>query len=326
MAQKHSAPPPPDAIDEAVAGGHFDGTWFFEEHPEATRLAFRVTRRLHEEASPYQKITVYDTPFFGRLLAIDDLVMLTQRDEFVYHEMLTHVPLCSLVDPKTVLIIGGGDCGCLREVLRHPGIERAVLCEIDERVTRVCEAWFDWVTPALADPRAEVLFEDGAAFMRNQTGVFDLIIIDSTDPVGPAIPLFMADFYRQAARALKPTGVLTAQTESPAWTPQLVGSIFHQQRQAFAHVAPYVGFIPTYQSGMWSWSYASHEPGPPDVSDGDRAAAIARTTRYYNPAIHRAAFALPTFARRACDGEDPFASFDRRARPLRDLTSSLGTD
>ncbi len=295
--------------------GSFDGCWYAEEDFGAVKLCIRVADKLHEEKSEYQKITVYDTAFFGRLLTLDDVVMLSERDEFVYHEMMIHVPLCSMPDPGSVLIIGGGDCGALREVLRHPCIERVVQCDIDERVTRVCESHFPWVHAAVADPRAELLFADGVRYIEEHQSSFDLIVIDSTDPKGPAVGLFLRDFYQSVARALKPGGVMTAQTESPHWEAAMVGAIYAEQRAAFEHNSAYICSIPTYPSGCWTLAYASNDRGHDDYFASERAAALARDCLYYNAEIHSAAFALPNFvARTVRANENVFQRFDRQHR------------
>lgn len=295
--------------------GSFDGRWYSEEDFGAVKLCIRVADKIHEEKSAYQKITVYDTPFFGRLLTLDDVVMLTERDEFVYHEMMIHVPLCSIPEPRSVLIIGGGDCGALREVLRHPCVGRVVQCDIDERVTRVCEAHFPWVDAATADPRAEIIFADGVRYIAEHQNSFDLIVVDSTDPKGPAVGLFLRDFYRSVARALKPGGVMTAQTESPHWEAAMVGAIYAEQRQAFKHSSAYVCSIPTYPSGCWTLAYASNARRHDDYFAADRAAALESECLYYNAQIHSAAFALPNFAALAVgSGTNPFARFDQQHR------------
>lgn len=295
--------------------GNFDGHWYCEEDFGAVKLSIRVADKIHEEKSEYQKITVYDTPFFGRLLTLDDVVMLTERDEFVYHEMMIHVPLCSIPDPKSVLIIGGGDCGALREVLRHPGVERVVQCDIDERVTRVCETHFPWVQAAAADPRAEILFADGIRYIEEHQSSFDLIVIDSTDPKGPAVGLFLRDFYQSVARALRPGGVMTAQTESPHWEAAMVGAIYAEQRAAFKQTTAYVCSIPTYPSGCWTLAYASNDRRHDDYFDAGRAAALESDCLYYNAGIHSAAFALPNFAARAVHtDENVFSRFDQEHR------------
>ncbi len=303
--------PTPDQMPNLLSRGFEHEGWFIEEDQNQARLGFRFKNKIHSERSSFQDIAVYDTEFFGKMLTLDGLMMFTERDEFVYHEMLTHVPLCSLPNPESVLIIGGGDAGCLREVLRHPCVQNVIQCDIDERVTRVCADHFSWVKDAIAHPRAQIIFEDGVKFLERPEnhGRFDLIIVDSTDPVGPGATLFLKAFYEKVAKALKPNGVLCAQTESPHWAAPLVASIYDQLSQAFAHVSGYLGMVPAYPSGTWSWAYASNGRQPFDHFDGMRAHDISKSSLYYNAEIHRAAFALPNFARRAIAGENPFANF-----------------
>ncbi len=288
-----------------MRGGRSEG-WHIEEGFGAVRLGLRVSALLHEEQSEYQKIAVCESEFFGRILFLDDLIMLTERDEFVYHEMITHVPLCGIKAPKRVLVIGGGDCGCLREILKHPSVERAILCEIDERVTEVCKEHFPWVEKVTADPRVELAFADGVAHVEEHPAEYDLVIVDSTDPIGPAVNLFRHEFYTRVAKCLRPGGVMVAQTETPFYAPEVVGRIRAELSTAFRFVDFFLGFIPTYPSGCWSWAYASND-GPYDAYfDELRAREVARSCRYYNPEIHRAAFSLPNFARTAINGEDPW--------------------
>jgi len=293
--------------------GSFDGSWFVEEDPRAARHAIHVEARVHCETSPFQKIDIYDTSFFGHLLTLDDVVMLTERDEFVYHEMIVHVPLCTIPEPRSVLVIGGGDCGTLREALAHPGIERVVQCEIDERVTEACKPFFPWVEPAIADPRAELVFGDGAAYVEKHEREFDLVVIDGTDPKGMATALFMRDFYAHVARALRPGGVMSAQAESPFWAAPMVSAIYDELRAAFAHATGYLAWIPTYASGCWNLAYASPDRRHDEFFDRERATAVGAQCRYYNADVHGAAFALPNFARRAIAGDgNPFAALDDR--------------
>jgi len=280
--------------------GSFDGEWFVEEAAGRAQLGIHVRSLLHQETSEYQDIAVYDTSFFGKLLTLDNLVMLTERDEFVYHEMLTHVPLLSIPEPREVLIIGGGDCGCAREALRHP-LTRVVQCEIDERVTRACEHHFSWVAPTLADSRLELVFGDGIRFVEDQEESFDVVIIDSTDPVGAAAGLFSSEFYQQVARALKPGGVMVAQTESPHWGSRIVTEVYRQIRSVFPGVEAFLGSVPTYPSGCWSWAYAGRDRRPHDYFDLRRVAELEPGCRYYNRSLQTGAFALPTFARQAVD-------------------------
>lgn len=307
----------PDGPWQGITGfegrGSFDGQWLIEEDREAHRFGLRADSCLHREQSPYQEIAAYETRSHGRALTLDGLLMVTERDEFVYHEMLVHVPLCVHPSPRQVLVVGGGDAGCAREILRHPGIERVVQCDIDERVTAVSRRTFDWVEPTLADPRVETVFTDGVRFVAEHPGAFDLVIIDSTDPFGPAVGLFQRDFYHSVAAALRPGGLVTAQTESPHWAAETVGRIYQELRAAFSCVRPYLGWMPTYPSGCWSWALAArHEP--PQVPDPARTRMLAPHCRYYNPEIHQAAFVLPEFARLAVAGENTFARLDAVAR------------
>lgn len=301
---------------EVYASGELRDGWFTEGDQGASRWGIKVQRTLHEETSPFQTIHVYESTFFGRMLTLDNLLMFTERDEFVYHEMLAHVPLCSLPQPRSVLIIGGGDCGCAREVLKHACVERVVQCDIDERVTRVSAQYFPWVKPTCADPRLELTFANGVELVGSTAERFDLVIVDSTDPIGEATPLFLADFYRAVARVLTPGGVMVAQTESPHWDADMVGAIYNQIRHGFDQVSAYLGWVPSYASGCWSWAYASNGRQPDTYFDAQRAEEISRSTRYYNPEIHRAAFALPNFAKQAVREENPFAALDQAHRRL----------
>ena len=308
-----------DIPQELVVGGAMPPTlglieddWYYEEDMASTRMGIKIEKKLHQQQSQYQKIAVYQTAFFGKLLTLDDVVMLTERDEFVYHEMLTHLPLCSIPNPKQVLIIGGGDCGCLREVLKHPDIEKVVQCDIDREVTQVCEKYFGWTQPAAQDPRAQLLFEDGVALIENSPKrQYDLVIIDSTDPVGMGVGLFLRDFYKKVARVLKPGGVMVAQTESPHFDTRMYTAIYRELATVFPKVSSYLGFIPTYPSGCWSWAYASLDRFANDYFDSDRAGQIEKSCKYYNQDIQQAAFVLPNFVKRALDNDNLFASFEK---------------
>ncbi|MEO1172857.1 MAG: polyamine aminopropyltransferase, partial [Myxococcota bacterium] len=270
------------------ARGFLDGDWYVEETRGAVRQSIKIIETLHEEQTDYQKLTVYDTEFFGKMMTLDDIVMLTERDEFIYHEMLVHVPLCSIENPQRVLIIGGGDCGCLREALKHESVEEVVQVDIDQRVTEVSAEHFGWVDEARQDARATLLFEDGVQYIREHPSQFDLIVIDSTDPEGFALNLFLSEFYGQVAQSLRPGGVMTAQTESPHWSGDMVSAIYGQLRGAFPSVSAYLASVPTYASGLWTLAYCG--AGPRNAVDGERADRVSRRCRYYNRALHEAAF------------------------------------
>jgi len=250
--------------------------------------------QLVSERSPFQQIDVYENASFGRLLALDGLTQTTERDEFIYHEMLVHVPLISLADPKRVLIIGGGDGGTLRRVLEHPSIERAVMVEIDERVTQVCRELMPSIGgDAFDDPRAEVHFADGIAYVRDGGESFDAILIDSSDPVGPGEGLFTVDFYRAARGRLTDGGVLCAQSGSPGFQQDELHRTYNHASAAFRDARVYVGFVPTYPGGMWSFTLAGERLALDPVVAAARADERKIQTRYWRPELQRGAFDVP---------------------------------
>ncbi|MCD9032515.1 polyamine aminopropyltransferase [Luteimonas sp. Y-2-2-4F] len=264
-------------------------------------IGFRIERKLDEVQSPFQKIEIYQTTDWGRLMLIDGAVMLTSRDNFLYHEMMSHPALFTHPDPKRVVIIGGGDCGTLREVLKHPGVERAVQCDIDEQVTRMSEKHFPELCESNGDPRAELLFDDGIAYMANApAGSLDLVIVDSTDPVGPAEGLFNRAFYASCFRALKADGLLVQQSESPLALLDLIAEMRGEMRAAgFAAFQTLPFPQPCYPTGWWSCTLA-RKAGGFDFRDAD-ARAKAFETRYYSADVHRGAQALPPFVAAALD-------------------------
>ena len=274
-----------------------DKSWYTEEWAgQGSAISLKITKKLHDEQSTYQRIEIYETETFGPLMTLDGLVMVTDRDNFVYHEMMTHPALYTHPDPKRVLIIGGGDCGTLREVLRHPEVELAEQVELDERVTRVAEIFFPELCEKNSDPRARLHFTDGIQWVADaKPGSYDVIIVDSTDPVGPAAGLFSETFYKNCHRALGPQGIVVGQSESPLFHPDLIVSMHRAMRAAgFTDTATLQFQQCTYPSGWWSCTMACKD----DALDGFRQDAAANkvfATRYYNAAIHVAARALPEF-------------------------------
>jgi spermidine synthase len=272
--------------------------WFTEVwSPEGSAFSLEVTAKLHEEHSEFQKIEIYQTRHWGKLMVLDGCYMVTDKDNFLYHEMMTHPALFTHPDPKRVLVIGGGDCGTLREVLRHPNLEQVWQVEIDERVTRLAEIHFPALCEANNDPRASLLFEDGIAWIKNcAPGELDLIIVDSTDPVGPAAGLFNREFFGHCLRALGDGGLLVQQSESPLFhTDNLIAEMIGEMRAAgfeSHHTLPFPQ--PIYPSGWWSCTLASKGLTVTDFRE-QAAGNKAFTTRYYNADIHRAALAVPEF-------------------------------
>lgn len=255
-----------------------------------------IKDKVHDEQTEFQRIEIYETEKFGRLMTIDGLVMLTSRDNFIYHEMISHTALFSHPDPKRVLIIGGGDCGTLREVLKHPGLEEVHQVEIDERVTRIAEQYFPELCESNDDPRAKLLFEDGIKWVKDAAdGYYDVIIIDSTDPVGPAEGLFALPFQQQCFRAVGDNGLVIQQSESPLFHMHILGGIYKNMRGAgFMDVATF--FFPqcSYPSGWWTTTMACKNNTIGSFREEDADAASFETL-YYNAAIHRAAQAAPNF-------------------------------
>lgn len=276
-------------------------SWTYENfEPAGSAIGFRTTEKLDDLQSTFQHIEIFQTTDWGRLMLIDGAVMLTTRDNFLYHEMMSHPALFTHRDPRRVVIIGGGDCGTLREVLKHPGVERAVQCDIDEQVTRMAEKWFPELCDSNSDARAELLFDDGIAYMANcAAGSVDVVIVDSTDPVGPAEGLFNATFYQSCFKALRHSGLLVQQSESPLAHLELIKSMRSAMRSAgFAAVRTLPFPQPCYPTGWWSCTMARKDG---ELSGFRERGAISKgfPTRYYNADIHKAALAQPEFMREA---------------------------
>lgn len=288
-----------------IPGMALDQNWFTEVCEEAgSAFSLRIKRKLHDEQTPYQRIEIYETEQFGNLMAIDGFVMLSSRDNFVYHEMMSHPVLYSHPAPRRVVIVGGGDCGTLREVLKHPEVESVVQVEIDERVTRLSEEYFPELCESNADPRAEFFFGDGIQWIKDaEPGSIDVIIVDSTDPIGPAAGLFSAPFYADCLRALGSNGLLAQQSESPLYhTKSIIRPMHDEMRKA--------GFLDTltlhfpqasYPSGWWTATLAGKDL-PITFAREEACEERPFETLYYNDAIHRACAATPEFLRKALLG------------------------
>lgn len=265
--------------------------WAKEYHSKDMAISYRIKQTLHTERSKYQDIALVDTYQYGRMLLLDSVVQTTEQDEFVYHEMISHVPLSAHPNPKRVLVVGGGDGGAIREILKHPSVEEAVLVEIDERVVELSKQYLPSIACALDDPRVTIRIADGIEYVKQARDEFDLIIVDSTDPIGPAVGLFAQEFYRNLHRALKADGMFVAQTESPWVNRELIPGLHEGLRQVFPIVRLYLASIPTYQSGLFSFTVCSKQHDP----TVRREDAPVFETKYYSPGIHQAAFVLPPF-------------------------------
>ena len=273
---------------------------WFTEVDDANASAFGLKgRRVHAEQTPFQHIEIYETERWGNLMVIDGCTMVSTRDNFFYHEMMSHPVLATHPAPKRVLIIGGGDCGTLREVLRHPTVESATQIDIDERVTRLSEQYFPELCSANDDPRATIAVDDGIAYIRDAApGSLDVIIVDSTDPVGPAEGLFNVAFYQNCRRALADDGLFIQQSESPLLHGPIFKAMADAMRDAgFASTTPLFFPQPIYPSGWWSATIAAGHPVLP-APRPEACKPFAETLQYYSAETHQAALAVPPLVKR----------------------------
>lgn len=267
--------------------------WYTEKQTENHGITTKITETLYSEKSEFQQIDVITTKQFGRMLVLDGMVMTTDVDEFVYHEMITHVALNTHPNPKKVLVVGGGDGGAIREIVKHASVEKAVLAEIDGGVIESCKKFFPEIASALTgNPRVDVQVIDGIKHIHDHKGEYDVIMVDSTEPVGPAVGLFEKGFYQGIHDALKPDGIMVAQTESPWFNRELIKRVFKDLKSIFPVTRLYTCSIPTYPSGLWSFTIASKQHDPLEV---DATKIKDLNTKYYNADLHHAVFKLPNF-------------------------------
>jgi spermidine synthase len=273
--------------------------WADELHKQILLLRYRLRRKLFSGRSEYQKIDIVETEGFGRMLFNNDVAMLSERDEFVYHEMISHVPLFTHPQARRVLVVGGGDGGTVREVLKHPSVRSCRLVEIDSMVIESCRKHLSRTAAALDDPRVEISIADGVRFVAETGERYDLVIVDSTDPVGPAAPLFGSGFYQDVRRVLNDGGIVVSQAESPYFDGNQQRSLLKILAGLFRRVHMYNYVTITYPGGLWSFSYASDSDCCP-VKDLDSRRVLSSGQRfeYYSSEVHRAAFVLPAFQKR----------------------------
>ena len=291
--------------------------WFAEPPFRGYHQRYRVRQRLHAEQTPWQALEVLELESVGRALVLSGTLQTSQGDEFTYHEPLVHTPLFAHANPHRVLIIGGGDGGALRHVLLHPSVDRAVEVEIDSAVVAVSRRYLGDISgTAFSDPRTEVVIQDGARYVAETQERFDVILVDSTDPVGPAEALIGEQFLREAHQALAPGGLMAMQSGSPLAQPRECLATVRAFRTTFSIVRPYLSWVPIYPGVVWSWVIGSDEVDPlsiDEVSIHRRLDAMPEQLRVYNPAWHRAAFALPTFLQRLLERDEPASDTDLHA-------------
>lgn len=272
--------------------------WFEETLHPNWRQSMRVKEILFRDRTELQDLIIFETPDWGRVLALDGVVQTTTGDEFCYHEMITHVPIMAHGAAREVLIIGGGDGGCLREALKHPGVAHVTQVEIDQGVIDLCRRWLPSISDGAYDhPKARVIITDGAKFAAESPERFDVVIVDSTDPIGPGAVLFTESFYKDARRLLNPGGILATQCGNPSMRPdELVETQTRQRGAGFAHVDYFLPVVPTYVGGAMALGFATDEPAHRALTlEALAARGVPSGLRYYTPAIHVASFAHPAW-------------------------------
>lgn len=271
--------------------------WFTEKQTETFGITAKIKETFVTEKTDFQDLAMIDTEEFGRMLVLDGMVMTTIKDEFVYHEMVAHPALFTHPNPKHVLVVGGGDGGVIREVLKHPKVEKAVLVEIDGKVIEYSKKYLPEIAGQLDNPRVEVIVGDGFMHIHEAQDKYDVVMVDSTEPVGPAAPLFERGFYQGIFKALKEDGIFVAQTDNPWFKADLIQKVNKDVKEIFPIVRVYGANIPTYPSGLWTFTMGSKKYDPLAI-DETQIAEI--NTKYYSPRLHKAAFVLPKFVEDLC--------------------------
>lgn len=273
--------------------------WFTEQHTDDVRFSIHIKEQLYSGKSYYQQIEVFDSYEFGRVLVLDGYIMLTEKDEYIYHEMMVHVPMACNPFIQRVLVIGAGDGGTVRELCRYDSITQIDMVEIDEQVVKVCKEYLPQTACRLEDPRVHIYYEDGLKFVRRVEDTYDLIIVDSTDPFGPGEGLFTKEFYGNCFTALRENGILTNQHESTYYDSytSMVSRTHRRMRSVFPVAMVYQAHIPTYPSGHWLFGFASKNIHPVYDFKPEAWEQLGLETKYYNTQLHTGCFALPNTVR-----------------------------
>ncbi|NLK75237.1 MAG: polyamine aminopropyltransferase [Clostridiales bacterium] len=282
--------------------------WFSEKHTDSVTFNIKIKQELYNKQSDFQHISVLDTYEFGRILVLDGYIMLTEKDEFIYHEMIVHIPMAVNPDIKKVLVIGAGDGGTLRELSRYKSIETIDMVEIDPMVVEVCKEYFPETTCCLDDPRVHIYYEDGLKFVRKKVKEYDLIVVDSTDPFGPGEGLFTKEFYGNCYNALNKEGIMVNQHESTYYD-SYVDEVIRTHirlKSTFPIANIYQAHIPTYPSGHWLFGFSSKKFHPIKDLREEQWNNIGLRTKYYNTKLHKGAFALPNYIIEQLEYGDPF--------------------
>lgn len=270
---------------------------FYKEiTPAGYGIAIKAKEVLFSEQSPFQKVEIIDSDSkLGKILTLDDLMMTTEGDEFHYHEMIAHIPMMNHKNPESVLVIGGGDGGTVREVLKHDTVKKVVLAEIDGMVIDACKKYLPTIAGKLDDPRVDIQVVDAIEFIKDKKNEYDVVLIDSTDPMGPGEGLFTEEFYTNVKNSLKEGGIIAAQSESPVVNKEEIKKMYTLLKKVFPICATFTSNIPTYPGGYWAWAFCSKDTAPLSYIDERRCADITKTCKIYNKEYHMARFALPNY-------------------------------
>jgi spermidine synthase len=279
--------------------------WYTENHTDNVRFSIKIDKQLASMNSEFQRIDILDSIEFGKILVLDGYIMLTEKDEFIYHEMITHVPMAVNSNIKNILVIGAGDGGTIRELIRYKSVEHVDMVEIDKMVVDVCKEFIPQTSFKLDDERVSLYYEDGLKFVRNKESEYDLIIVDSTDPFGPGEDLFTKEFYGNCYKALKDDGILVNQHESPYYKNDAIAmNRAHKKiKSVFPIAQVYQVHIPTYPSGHWLFGFASKKYDPITDLKDDEWNSQGIETKYYNTDLHKGSFAIPNYVKELLQGE-----------------------
>lgn len=264
--------------------------WLTEDERENLKIDYRIKDIIYAEQSAFQYVMILDSYAFGRMLALDGIVQTTSIDGHIYNEMISHVPLCIHPHPRQILIIGGGDCGAAKEICKYDHVERIDLVEIDKLVVEACQNHLPEVSGRLSDPRVHFIFEDGVDFVKNKAQEYDVIIVDSSDPIGPAEVLFEKSFYQSLFKALKDDGLMVCQSQSPIFHAEIMRQTHQRISSIFAKAALYLAVVPTYPGGFWSFTVGSKQHITPDP-----ARLRGQDLLYVNKPLIKSCFDLPQF-------------------------------
>ncbi len=280
-----------------IQGGLKMELWFTECHTPDVKFSIKVNEQLFSVQSDFQRIDVFESKEFGRFLTLDGYMMLTEKDEFIYHEMMVHVPMAVHPCVKNVLVIGAGDGGVVRELVKYNTIENIDMVEIDELVVQVCKKYLPFTSCCLDDERVHITYQDGLKYVRTCEDKYDLIIVDSTDPFGPGEGLFTKEFYGNCCKALKSDGIIVNQHESPFYKDDSLAMQRAHKKivESFGISKVYQAHIPTYPSGHWLFGFSSKKYHPTRDFDGTKWDMLGIKTKYYNTRLHVGAFALPNY-------------------------------